>query len=40
MIGDKTFESVEQLKYLWITKTNHSFTHEEVQSWLNSVSAC
>jgi hypothetical protein len=38
VVGDKSFESVEQFKYLWITQTNQNCTHEEVKSRLNSVS--
>jgi hypothetical protein len=38
-LGNKSFEGVEQFRYLEITLTNH-FIHEEIQSRLKSGNAC
>lgn len=40
MIGDKSFQSVAQFKYLWIIQTNQNCTLEEVKGRLKSVSTC
>jgi len=39
-IGNKSFESVKHIKYLDITLIIQNFTLEEIESTLNSGSAC
>jgi hypothetical protein len=38
-IGSKSFETVEQFKYLRIILTNQNFIHEEIKSRLKSENA-
>jgi hypothetical protein len=39
-IGNKSFERVEQFRYLETTLTNWNFIHEEIMSRLKSGNAC
>jgi hypothetical protein len=39
-IGNKSFEMVEQFKYLEIALTNQNYIHEEIKSRLKSGNAC
>jgi hypothetical protein len=39
-IGNKSFEGVEQFRYLKITLKNQNFIHEEIKSRLKSGNAC
>lgn len=39
-IGNKSFEGVEQFRYMEITLTNQNFIHEEITSRLESGNAC
>jgi hypothetical protein len=39
-IGNKSFETVEQFKYLGINLTNKNSIHEEIKSRLKSGNAC
>jgi hypothetical protein len=39
-IGNKSFETVKQFKYLEIILTNQNFIHEEIKSRLKSGNAC
>ena len=39
-IGNKSFETVEQFKYLGTALTDKNFIHEEIKSRLKSGNAC
>jgi hypothetical protein len=39
-VGNKSFDTVEQFKYLGTALTNHNSSQEEIKSRLKSVNAC